>query len=408
MDLKGTEKSPEPDAAITREVELNLRASPAAIAQLLASPLLSSGIPGLSGSQKLDAAYYDTTDRRLHKRGVSLRIRREGQRFIQTVETTRSTTGVFDRREWETIVPDFCPRPDWVMDSGARALLGHLASGELEDVCRTIIQRKTRVIGYKNNGATALIEIAFDVGTLEAGDVALPTAEVELELLKGSRHALYSLALELHEIAPLQIEYRSKAERAYAMFAGQDPQMQKAKKLRFAADATVDYSIAAVFENCLSHWQANETAVLEGDNAEALHQMRVALRRTRSALNLFGSVLPLMQAGWLKTESRWIARALGSARNWDVFLDDVLVPLEAKRPGDTSLAALRQQCLRARARNYETAREAIRSPRYTTFVLNFNRWLEEAGWHSSYNKTRSEILAAPLEAFADTILEQQH
>ena len=114
----------EPDAAIAREVELKLRASPEAVALLLGSPLLSAGIPGLSSAQKLDAAYYDTADLRLQKRGVSLRVRREGDRFVQTIKTGSSTAGALDRIEWETIVPNLSPRPDWVMDKAAHALLG--------------------------------------------------------------------------------------------------------------------------------------------------------------------------------------------------------------------------------------------------------------------------------------------
>jgi CHAD domain-containing protein len=153
---------------------------------------------------------------------------------------------------------------------------------------------------------------------------------------------------------------------------------------------------------------ANEPATLDGSDPEGLHQMRVGLRRMRSALTLFDGVLPMMQAGWLKKECQWITRTLGSARNWDVFLDEVLAPLEANRPGDASLAALRDQCERARARNYETAREAIRSPRYTTLVLNFSRWLDEADWRATENTTRREILAAPLKAYADTVLEQRY
>ena len=408
LDLKGTDKNPEIDTAINREIELKLRASPQAVELLLASPLLAAGIPGLASAQSLDAAYYDTIDLRLQKRGVSLRVRQEGDRFVQTVKTNSSATGALDRLEWETVVPDLAPRPDWVMDAGAQALLGHLAPDELRDICRTRIRRETRVVGYKHNGEIAIIEIAFDRGTLEAGDTSVPTAEVELELLKGSKQALYSLALELHDVAPVQIETRSKAERAYALFTGQPPRWQKAKKLRFAADTSVDDGISAIFENCFRHWMANEPAVLEGNDAEGLHQMRVALRRLRSALTLFDGVLPLMQAGWLKSESQWVGNALGSTRNWDVFLEDMLAPLEAKRPDDKSLAALRDQCLRARARNYETAREAIRSPRYTAFVLNFSRWLDEAPWRTTRNTTRREILGAPLKAYADTLLDRRH
>ncbi len=408
MELRGTDKPAQPETAINREIELKLRASPEAVDQLLAAPLLAAGIPGLTSAQSLDAAYYDTADLQLQKRGISLRVRKEGDKFIQTVKTGGAAAGAFDRHEWDTVVPDLTPRPDWVMETNARGLLGHLAPDELTEVCRSCIERETRVVGYPYDGEVAIIEIAFDRGALEAGDRVEPTAEVELELLKGNKQALYALALTLHEIAPLQVEVRSKAERGYELFTGESPQWHKAKKLRFAPHATVEDGIAAVFESCFRHWMANEPATLDGSDPEGLHQMRVGLRRMRSALTLFDGVLPMMQAGWLKKECAWITRTLGSARNWDVFLDDVLAPLELDRPGDKSLAALRAQCERARARNYETAREAIRSPRYTTLVLNVSRWLDEADWHTSENATRREILSAPLKAYADTILEQRY
>ncbi len=408
MELKGADKTAERETAINREVELKLRASPETVDLLLAAPLLASGIPGLANAQSLDAAYYDTPDLQLQKRGVSLRVRKEGDRFIQTVKTGGAAAGAFDRHEWETVVPDLTPRPDWVMDSTARGLLGHLAPDELTEICRTCIERETRVVGHPHGGEIAIIEIAVDRGTLEADDRTEPVAEVELELLKGNTQALYSLALTLHDIAPLQVEVRSKAERGYELFTGKPPPWHKAKKLRFSPGTTVEGGIAAVFESCFNHWMANEPATLDGSDPEGLHQMRVGLRRTRSALTLFNGVLQIMQAGWLKRECQWITRTLGSARNWDVFLDEVLAPLETNRPGDRSLAALRDQCERARVRNYETARDAIRSPRYTTLVLNFSRWLDEADWHASENTTRREILDAPLKAYADTIIEQRY
>ena len=408
MDLRDTDKTAEPETAISREIELKLRASPETVDRLLAAPLLAAGIPGLANAQNLDSAYYDTPDLQLQKRGVSLRVRREGDRFVQTVKTGGAAAGAFDRREWQTIVPDLAARPDWVMDSKARALLGHLAPDELTEICRTCIERETRVIGYPHDGEIAIIEVAFDRGTLEAGDRTEPTAEVELELLKGNKQALYSLALDLHEIAPMQVEVRSKAARAYALFTGEPPPWHKQKKLRFSPDVTVEDSIAAVFESCFSHWMANEPAALAGSDPEGLHQMRVGLRRMRSALTLFDGVLPMMQAGWLKKECQWITRTLGSARNWDVFLEEVLAPLEANRPGDVSLAALRDQCERARSRNYQIARYAIRSPRYTTLVLNISRWLDDAPWRATENVTRREILGAPLKAFADTVVERRY
>ncbi|MCZ6591067.1 MAG: hypothetical protein O7B98_08010, partial [Alphaproteobacteria bacterium] len=75
MDLKGTDTIPESDTAVVHEIGLNLRASPKAVERLLASPLLAAGIPGLASKQSLEAAYYDTQDLQLQKRGVSLRVR---------------------------------------------------------------------------------------------------------------------------------------------------------------------------------------------------------------------------------------------------------------------------------------------------------------------------------------------
>src|SRR3546814_8404053 len=61
--------------------------------------------------------------------------------------------------------------------------------------------------------------------------------------------------------------------------------------------------------------------------------MRVGLRRFRSALTVFGDLLPAAQLAWLQEEAKWALNALGSARDWDVFLADLLAPLEAARPG---------------------------------------------------------------------------
>lgn len=408
MDLKGSEIVAEPDTAISREVELKLRTTPQGIERLLASPLLAAGIPGLASAQPLIAAYYDTPDLQLHKRGLSLRVRTEGNRFVQTVKSSGTAAGALDRLEWQTVVPDIHPRPDWMLDAAARAALGHLAADELGEVCRTRIDRETRVVGYPYDGDVAIVEVALDRGELEAGERSQPTAEIELELLKGSAQAIYALALDIHDIAPVHLEMRSKAERAYALFTGAPPAWRKAEKLKFAPEATVDDGISAVFEGCFRHWMANEPAVLESDQPDGVHQVRVAQRRMRSALGLFSGVLPTMQTRWLKQESQWVAASLGAARNWDVFLSEVLAPLEAERADDRALTALREQCEQARARNYELARETLQSPRYTTFVLNFARWLDDGSWRHTGSATRHEILGAPLTAFAASVLERRY
>ena len=119
------------------------------------------------------------------------------------------------------------------------------------------------------------------------------------------------------------------------------PTTRKAARLQLAKDATVDAAITAIFAECFEHWTFNEAAALHGLNPEGVHQMRVALRRMRSALSDFKQVIPAAQVAWLRPETRWLIENLGPARDWDVFLTELLKPVEMARPGDTGLAELR-------------------------------------------------------------------
>src|SRR3546814_6605855 len=97
--------------------------------------------------------------------------------------------------------------------------------------------------------------------------------------------------------------------------------------------------------------------------------MRVGLRRFRSALTVFGDLLPAAQLAWLQEEAKWALNALGSARDWDVFLADLLAPLEAERPRDADLAALRGAARDRQAPAYRQLREALASSEEHTSAL---------------------------------------
>ena len=106
--------------------------------------------------------------------------------------------------------------------------------------------------------------------------------------------------------------------------------------------------------------------------------MRVALRRLRSALGLFRDLMPADQYEFLGGEVKWLAGELGNARNWDVFLADLLAPVEEALDRDKPTEALHRAALASRAKGYEQARAAILSPRYTVLLLRLGGWLEFA------------------------------
>ena len=71
-----------------------------------------------------------------------------------------------------------------------------------------------------------------------------------------------------------------------------------------AHDASVDDAIAAIITNTRDHWAVNEAAARQGRDINGVHQVRVSLRRIRSALSLFKTFIPETQRQWLNGEAR--------------------------------------------------------------------------------------------------------
>src|SRR3546814_12195228 len=108
----------------------------------------------------------------------------------------------------------------------------------------------------------------------------------------------------------------------------------------------------------ISDWSSDvcssDLPVLRNRDIEGVHQMRVALRRLRSALSLFAPALPAALTDPLIAELRWLNGPLGRKRDIDVFLAETLVPLSAKLPDPKGL---RRQIGRASWR--ERARQGV-------------------------------------------------
>ncbi|WP_193368276.1 CYTH and CHAD domain-containing protein [Pelagibius marinus] len=392
------------------ETELKLRGDPETLLRLWQA-LPRAGSAGTPKIKDLENVYYDTADLRLRKRGLAFRIRRDGTRFIQTVKTgDTATSAVMARGEWESEVPSLEPQPDIVDDPAIRAALGLLLPGELRPVFTTRVHREVmEVNGTDSLGRLKVIEAAFDRGEIEAAGAREPLAEIELELLEGPPRALFDLALSLQDIAPTQIETRSKSARGYALATGRKPTWHRAEALELTARMPVDDALAAILGTCLRHWTANELAALDGGDPEGVHQLRVGLRRFRSALSVFGDLLPPAQLEWLKTEAKWVLNALGPARDWDVFQSDLLTPLEAHRPADPDLEVLRAAARERQAAAYSQVREVLSAPRYTRFLLQLGGWLEDRGWHcAELTAEQDTALNQPLLGLATKLQAKRH
>ena len=376
-----------PDAPV--ETELKFEFEPAQLRSLARHPAFA----GKPVVKKLTSTYFDTPSFALRQAGFTLRVRRVGTRFIQTVKRDRGS--MFERDEWETPVPT--RNVDMVALEATPA--GKAAAKTGEPLVPVAVIRANRAIRLWADGDAA-IEIVVDRCEIEAGAAKHSFMELELELKAGQAKAVHALAGALFDITPLRLGLTSKGERGYRL-AG-------AKEAAFDPELTAEMPVAAAFaaiaRACLAQVIEQAAAFRAKAHPEGIHQTRVGLRRLRTALRLFETVVRDHDRDRLNAEVEWLANELGPARNLDVFLEDVFDPTALTDPG----VAKRYEAWLQRARKaaYQQASAALESPRFARLTLDLALWIEDGDWLRPIgDATRAIQLGQPAAAFAAVVLE---
>jgi len=319
------------------EVELKLLAPQGSLEKLRDAPCIVQHARNRGAFHRLETVYYDTPERLLFQHGMSLRVRRSGKSFIQTLKLQPNAAQPLMRRQWEMpvegIVPDLRLLPaDEVGDPVAA-----LSNDALVAVFATKVRRHARQLDLPD----ASVEVAFDEGTIEADARQEVLSEIELELKSGNAGVLFDLGTQLLDAAPLQIGTRSKAERGYALAFDVAPSAAKAELSGITAELAVDDVIALLVGSCWHHLLKNHAVAEQGTDPEGVHQMRVALRRLRTICALFRRDIPSPAFLAVNSEAKWLMRQLGQARDWDVFAETTITRLVSAVP-DIDLDGLRK------------------------------------------------------------------
>jgi triphosphatase len=402
----GAARSPnEPPPGANEEVELKLLAPPGLLDKLCDAPVIVRYGRGSGVAHQLEATYYDTGDHVLASHGVTLRVRRDGKKYFQTVKRAPIDGQPFSRPEWECLVngagPDLAQLP--VSEIGAP--LNGLSPDALAPVFTTSVRRRTQRLDV---GGT-IVEVAFDEGSITAGDRSEALNELELEVKAGDKRVLYDLGLELLETAPLRIGVRSKSERGYELALGVAPKATKATPPLITTEHSVDDIVGLLLGNCQCHLLANQAVAEDGQDPEGAHQMRVALRRMRSACSLLHRELGSPSLASFSAEAKWLAQLLGAARDWDVFVTETIAaPSEAVGRDLFDFNGLREAAEPHRLAAYAALREALASRRYNRFQLSLRRWIETHSWRNELENRSLAVLLEPAPAFACRVLTRLH
>ncbi|MEJ7686230.1 MAG: CHAD domain-containing protein [Variovorax sp.] len=281
---------------------------------------------------RMQALYFDTADGALTARGVVLRLRKEGRRWVQTAKAPG--TGPLHRLEHEVeldAAQAAAPQPDAGRHAGSPVgkLLDELLDGgkaELVEKYATDIRRLVR----QERFGDSTIELALDVGEVVAKAQrgrprrSDPVCELELELVEGSVQDLVALARRWSERHHLWFSTLSKDARGKRLLAPpEDAVAVKAAPTQYPAGKLTGVEVQrAVAAACLAQILPNATEVAAGSkDPDVVHQLRVGIRRLRTALRELGALA--LDAG--SFDAAWEAplvdafRALGASRDRELL-----------------------------------------------------------------------------------------
>ena len=295
---------------------------------------------------RLQAIYWDTPDGRLAAHGIALRVRREGRRWVQTVKAAGDSS--LHRLEHNVALvvagsPDApAADPSRHADTPVGQRLIALLEGApaIEPRYATDVLRRALRIAVDG----AAVEVAFDEGVVRAGERHTPVCEVEVESLHGDLALLFDIArrgIAEHGLRIGSVSKSARGERLHQSVAHGLPVKAGAPALTTVMN--LDAALRCTVATCVAQILANADEVAAGSpDPDHVHQLRVGLRRLRTALRELGSASPAVDPAW-EPRLAHTFRELGVLRDHEVLAATVVPRLiDAGAPALAALVPVSQ------------------------------------------------------------------
>ena len=310
------------------------------------------GVEALVGpeEQTLEAMYFDTEDLRLARAGVTLRRRRGGH-----------------DAGWHLKLPVAGDSRDEVRVSDARAVRRRTPPAELVGLVRALtrgarlapvaeLATARRRWRLTDDDGQVLVEVVDDhvsAHTLGSSTSGMAWREVEVELGgHGDVELLDRVERRLLEADVRRSDARSKLLR---VLGDRLPASKPAKR---------PGRTSRVGDVVVAYLREQAEAIVWGDPAvrqdvpDAVHAMRVATRRLRSALQAYGRVIDRAATRELSGELKWLAGVLGGARDLEV-LHSRFTRAVAELPAESVVGPVQARLTRYFAGREADARSAL-------------------------------------------------
>ena len=331
--------------------------------------------PGAPGSGARQHTWLDTFDWRLNRTGLVLeyeRTRRGGRLLLSRDEVLLAEQPV---ERWRPSRPRLAedlpagPVRDQILKlASPRALLPMATAASTVTVTRLL-----------NADGKTVARLIVDRATVTRADqtVPLPPRLAITEVrgyLSQARRAARILA-DAPGVAPA----RQSAFLAALHALGRHPNdYSGGVSTDITAQMPAPVAAATVMLGLLDTLEQNVDGTLRDIDTEFLHDLRVAVRRTRSAIKLLGDMLPDGLAAPYAAEFKWLGDLTTPTRDLDVHLlgfDAMAERLVAASPAD--LEPFRAYLVRRRAREVRRLAAGLRSARFRAITDHWRKALVE-------------------------------
>jgi CHAD domain-containing protein len=174
------------------------------------------------------------------------------------------------------------------------------------------------------------------------------------------------------------------------------PEPQRHRKTpRLNAQMASDTAFRIVADRYVQDLTANHEAACGGDPG-ALHQMRIALTRLRTAILFFAPMVDDDQRAHIKTELKWLNSQLGTVRDLDVAMER----LEAEHERQPQTAPYYRSWEEKRTTSHRQLARALSSVRYRRLIESLSDWVGNGPWSIKTGKQAVHQRTLPIGVYA--------
>jgi inorganic triphosphatase YgiF len=349
------------------------------------------------------SVYYDTNNHSLRDAAYSLRMQNCAESALQLIaDANGAAYRYFEVIEWQQSPGPHATSLDEISPEILPSSLREKVGGMLHPVFTVEAEHKKYALAHGNSGITAIIAD----GIVKADNRSASFSEVQFWFGDGNPADFFSFILGVDESIPLRLAAKTEACRGYALIDGGSKKEAKRKTVKLERGMPSASAFRIIAHECLYQVVANEPAMSAG-NAEALHQARIGLRRLRTVLSLFSPLCTDTQTPTIKAEIRWFAELLGPARDLDVFLSEVMLPLREQYRDEPGLVSLQRSYSAQRTKLYDRISQAANSVRFRSLALETAAWIETGLWALNQSEAAASARARPIELFAEEELTRR-